>query len=120
MTINISSLRVNHRIHIGIGNQSIIDELEIAWSDGTSSVFHNLTPNQYYRIDSQCQKLTPLNYSINKESRFGDLIQQQDGETTKAPVASLLLRMPPELQSSDDIAATWQLFDTEARLVILR
>jgi hypothetical protein len=38
------------RIHIGLGQEKLVNELEIKWSDGTVEVFNNLKPNQYITI----------------------------------------------------------------------
>lgn len=38
------------RMHIGLGQQKKIDEMEILWSDGVSELYHNITVNQYLTI----------------------------------------------------------------------
>lgn len=38
------------RLHAGLGQAKIIDQVEIYWSDGQKEAFHNIKPNQYITI----------------------------------------------------------------------
>lgn len=38
------------RMHIGLGKQKVIDQLEINWSDGEKEVFKNISSNRYHTI----------------------------------------------------------------------
>jgi len=40
----------DQRLHIGLGKQKQIDQLEINWSDGTKEIFKNLASNRYLTI----------------------------------------------------------------------
>lgn len=40
----------DQRLHIGLGKQKQIDQLEINWSDGTKEIFKNLASNRYVTI----------------------------------------------------------------------
>ena len=38
------------RMHVGLGEQSLINQLEIFWSDGTTEIYKNIASNQYVTI----------------------------------------------------------------------
>lgn len=40
----------DHRVHIGLGNHSQADKIEIKWPDGNSEVFENISADQYLNI----------------------------------------------------------------------
>jgi hypothetical protein len=38
------------RLHVGLGNQEIIDQLEIIWSDGIKEIYNNIQGDSYFII----------------------------------------------------------------------
>lgn len=39
------------RIHIGLGKETKVGDVEITWSDGSKEVFKNLKPDRYYTVE---------------------------------------------------------------------
>jgi hypothetical protein len=38
------------RMHIGLGKQKQVDQLEVVWSDGKKEVYKSISPNKYITI----------------------------------------------------------------------
>lgn len=52
------------RKEIGIGNATLIDELEIKWHPGKAQVFNNINPNQVIRIQQGSDKIETISLKV--------------------------------------------------------